>query len=29
MAIVGVDVSNPEIWNEGFAVLEGLLDRME
>jgi oligoendopeptidase F len=29
MAIVGVDLSNPEIWNEGFAVLDGLLDRME
>jgi oligoendopeptidase F len=29
LAIVGVDLSNPEIWNEGFAVLDGLLDRMD
>jgi oligoendopeptidase F len=29
LAIVGVDLSNPEIWNEGFAVLDGLLDGIE
>jgi oligoendopeptidase F len=26
--IVGVDLGDPEIWNAGFAVLEGLVERM-
>jgi oligoendopeptidase F len=28
LAIVGVDLGDPEIWNEGFAVLEGFVRRM-
>jgi len=28
MAIVGVDLGDPEIWNDGFAVLEGFVERM-
>jgi oligoendopeptidase F len=28
LAIVGVDLGDPEIWNDGFAVLEGLVERM-
>ena len=28
MAVVGVDLSDPEIWNDGFAVLEGFVERM-
>ena len=28
LAIVGVDVGDPEIWNDGFSVLEGLVERM-
>jgi oligoendopeptidase F len=28
LAILGVELSDPEIWDEGFAVLDGLVDRM-
>jgi oligoendopeptidase F len=28
LAIVGVDLGDPEIWNHGFAVLEGFVERM-
>ena len=28
LAIVGVDLGDPEIWNDGFAVLEGFVERM-
>jgi oligoendopeptidase F len=28
LAVVGVDLGDPEIWNDGFTVLEGLVDRM-
>jgi oligoendopeptidase F len=28
LAILGVDLNDPEIWNDGFAVLEGLVERM-
>jgi oligoendopeptidase F len=28
LAVVGVDLDDPEIWNDGFAVLEGLVERM-
>ena len=28
LALVGVDLGDPEIWNDGFAVLEGLVERM-
>lgn len=28
LAIVGVDLADPEIWNDGFAVLEGWIDRV-
>jgi oligoendopeptidase F len=28
MAVVGVDLGDPEIWNDGFAVLEGFVERM-
>ena len=28
LAILGVDLSDPEIWNDGFAVLEGFVERM-
>jgi oligoendopeptidase F len=27
LALVGVDLGDPEIWNDGFAVLEGFLER--
>ena len=26
--IVGVDLGDPEIWNDGFSVLEGFVERM-
>jgi oligoendopeptidase F len=29
LAIVGMDLADPEVWNDGFAVLEGFLDRFE
>jgi oligoendopeptidase F len=28
LAVLGVDLSDPEIWNDGFAVLEGFVERM-
>jgi oligoendopeptidase F len=28
MAVVGVDLGDPEIWNDGFAVLEGFVERL-
>ena len=28
LAVVGVDLGDPEIWNDGFAVLEGFVERM-
>jgi oligoendopeptidase F len=28
LAIVGVDLGDPEIWNDGFSVLEGFVERM-
>jgi oligoendopeptidase F len=28
LAILGVDLGDPEIWNDGFAVLEGFVERM-
>jgi oligoendopeptidase F len=28
LAIVGVDLGDPEIWNDGFAALEGFIERM-
>lgn len=28
LALVGVDLGDPEIWNDGFAVLEGFVERM-
>jgi oligoendopeptidase F len=28
LAVIGVDLNDPEIWNDGFAVLEGLVERM-
>jgi oligoendopeptidase F len=28
LAVVGVDLSDPEIWNDGFALLEGFVERM-
>ena len=28
LAILGVDLSDPEIWNDGFAVLEDFVERM-
>jgi oligoendopeptidase F len=28
LAIVGVDLGDPEIWNDGFAVLEGFVERL-
>jgi oligoendopeptidase F len=28
LAIVGVDLGDPEIWNDGYAVLEGFVERM-
>jgi oligoendopeptidase F len=28
LAAVGVDLGDPEIWNDGFAVLEGFVERM-
>jgi oligoendopeptidase F len=28
LAILGVDLNDPEIWNDGFAVLEGFVERM-
>jgi oligoendopeptidase F len=29
MAILGVDLHDPNIWNDGFAVLEGWIDRID
>ena len=28
LAVVGVDLGDPEIWNDGFAVLDGFVERM-
>jgi oligoendopeptidase F len=28
MAVVGVDLGDPEIWNDGFSALEGFVERM-
>jgi oligoendopeptidase F len=28
LAAVGVDLDDPEIWNDGFAVMEGFVERM-
>ena len=28
LAVVGIDLGDPEIWNDGFAVLEGFVERM-
>ena len=28
LAVVGVELGDPEIWNDGFAVLEGFVERM-
>ena len=28
LAVVGVDLGDPEIWNDGFSVLEGFVKRM-
>jgi oligoendopeptidase F len=28
LAVVGIDLGDPEIWNHGFAVLEGFVERM-
>jgi oligoendopeptidase F len=28
LAVVGVDLGDPEIWNDGFVVLEGFVERM-
>lgn len=28
LAVVGLDLGDPEIWNDGFAVLEGFVERM-
>ena len=28
LAVVGVDLGDPEIWNDGFAVLAGFVERM-
>ena len=28
LAILGIDLGDPEIWNDGFAVLEGFVERM-
>jgi oligoendopeptidase F len=28
MRMVGVDLSHPGIWDEGFAVIEGWIDRL-
>jgi hypothetical protein len=28
LANVGVELGDPEIWNDGFAVLKGLVERM-
>ena len=28
LAIVGVDLGEPEIWNDGFSILEGFVERM-
>src|SRR5205807_1580175 len=29
MAILDVDLNDPEIWNDGFAVLDGWIDRLD
>jgi oligoendopeptidase F len=28
LAVVGVDLGDPEIWNDGFAVLEGFVEKL-
>jgi oligoendopeptidase F len=28
LAVVGIDLADPEVWNDGFAVLESLVERM-
>ena len=28
LAVVGVELGDPEVWNDGFSVLEGFVDRM-
>jgi oligoendopeptidase F len=28
LAVLGVDLDDPEIWEDGFAVLEGFVERM-
>ena len=28
LAVVGVELGDPEVWNDGFAVLEGFVERM-
>jgi oligoendopeptidase F len=28
LAVVGIDLGDPEIWNDGFAVLEGFVERL-